>query len=254
MAHGLWPERIHPALLANRYQPIAIGPPLTEFDVPPETPLSATIIIPQYNQPELTIDAIQSLRRTDPLRWPVLIVDNGSTPESLRRLHSISDPDTVIHAIPRQGLTAAWNAAASRCRTRHLLFLNNDTLSKGPWVESLLAPLLTGQAAITGVALRREKRLSPAIEILAGWCFAVRSDFFQAMGGFDEALSLYFSDTDFQLRMRDHYIASAITPWKVVPQLPIQHLSHRTARQLANRSAIWKADLARFLARWQGGC
>ena len=220
--------------------------------MPLETPLSATIIIPQYNRPELTIEAIQSLRRSDPLRWPILVIDNGSSPDSLRQLHALGDLDTVVHSIPRQGLTAAWNSAASFCQTESLVFLNNDTLSQGPWVESLLAPLQAGQAVISGVALRWERHLSPVIQVLTGWCFAVRGEHFRTVGGFDEALSLYFSDTDFQLRIREHFQSSARPPWKVVPDLPLRHLSHQTAHRLANRSKIWKADRARFVARWPG--
>lgn len=212
---------------------------------------SATIIIPQFNHPELTIDAIQSLRTTDPLRWPIVVVDNGSSPASLRQLHRLVDPDTEILSLPRPGLTAAWNVAASRCPTSHLIFLNNDTRSRGPWIERLLAPLSAGLAGMAGVESRRETHVTPAIELLAGWCFAVRAETFRAVGGFDEALNLYFSDTDFQLRIRDHVRASAIPPWAVVDGLPITHSAHRTAHQLPNRQALWTADRARFLARWQ---
>ena len=221
--------------------------------LPHQPPLSATIIIAQFNHPELTIQAIRSLRQTDPLRWPVLVVDNGSSPQSIRQLHDLADCDTEIVLLPRPGLTAAWNAAASRCRSTHLVFLNNDTVSQGPWVEALLAPLLSDQARLSGVELRRESHLTPAIEILAGWCFAVRADTFHAIGGFDEALGLYFSDTDFLLRVREHVSPSMVLPWRVVPDLPLVHLSHRTAHQLTDRRLVWAADRARFLARWKRG-
>ena len=215
-----------------------------------EIPLSTTIIIPQFNQPELTRQAIQTLRQHAARRWSILVVDNGSSGQSLRRLHDLHDPDTEILALPRQGLTAAWNTAARRCRTETLVFLNNDTLTTGPWVEALLAPLQHKQAWISGVEARHEPHLQPAIEMLAGWCFAVRLDTFQAVGGFDEALHLYFSDTDFQLRVRQQFASSAIPAWVVVPGLPISHLAHRTAHQLSNRRPLWRADRERFQARW----
>lgn len=215
-----------------------------------ESSLSTTIIIPQFNQPELTLQAIRSLRRCDSNHWPILVVDNGSSTESLRRLHELDDPHTEILALPRQGLTAAWNTAASRCRTETLVFLNNDTRSSGPWVAALLAPLEPQEARISGVESRREMHLRPSIEILSGWCFAVRLDTFQAVGGFDEALHLYFSDTDFQLRVRDQFAASEIPAWTAVPGLPLSHLSHRTAQQLSNRRPLWRADHERFLGRW----
>ena len=212
--------------------------------------LTTTIIIPQFNHPELTLQAIRSLRRCDAQRWPILVVDNGSSAESLRRLHELDDPDTEILALPRQGLTAAWNTAAHRCRTDTLVFLNNDTLSTGPWVEALLAPLLNSQARISGVEARREKFLNPSVEVLEGWCFATHRDTFQTVGGFDEALHLYFSDTDFQLRVRDQFVDTAIPTGTTVPGLALTHLSHRTAHQLSNQRSLWHADRKRFQARW----
>ena len=213
-------------------------------------PLSTTIIIPQFNHPELTLRAIQSLRHCDSTQWPILVVDNGSEAESLRRLHDLHDPHTEILALPRQGLTAAWNTAAQRCRTETLVFLNNDTLSTGPWVEALLEPLRLQQYWMSGIEARQETYLSPSIEMLSGWCFAVRRDTFLAVGGFDESLQLYFSDTDFQLRVRDHFASSSLPPWATVPGLAISHLSHRTAHQLSNRRSLWRADRDRFQARW----
>ncbi len=164
---------------------------------------SATIIIPQFNEPHLTIQAIQSLRRWDPHPWPIVVVDNGSSFESLRILHRLDDPSTEILSLPRQGLTAAWNFAAKKCHTSNLVFLNNDTLSTGTWVATLLKPLHSGQVGITGAELRLERHLNPHLELLAGWCFAVPRNTFLSVGGFDETLKLYFSDTDFQLRVRE---------------------------------------------------
>ncbi len=212
--------------------------------------LSTTIIIPQFNHPELTLRAIQSLRQSDSTLWPILIADNGSSAESLRRLHDLNDPHTEILAIPRQGLTAAWITAARRCQTETLLFLNNDTLSTGPWVEALLEPLRLHHARMSGIEARHETHLSPAMEMLSGWCFAVRRETFLAVGGFDESLQLYFSDTDFQLRVREHFASADIPPWTTVSGLAISHLSHRTAHQLPNRKSLWRADRDRFQARW----
>jgi FMN phosphatase YigB (HAD superfamily) len=58
---------------------------------PDENPLSATLIIPQYNQPELTVQAIESLRRHDSHHWPIVVVANGCSPHSIRQLHQIQD-------------------------------------------------------------------------------------------------------------------------------------------------------------------
>ena len=215
-----------------------------------ETSAAATVVIPQFNESQLTIQAIQSLRRWDSHRWPILVVDNGSSPESLRALHQLDDPETEILTLTQPGLTAAWNFAARHCRTKSLVFLNNDTLTTGPWVNALIAPLDSRQVGITGVEMRCELHLKPALELLAGWCFAVRRDTFHAVGGFDESMKLYFSDTDFQLRVREYDFGGSFAPWTVVPGLPISHLSHQTARRLPHRRSLWNADYTRFRTRW----
>lgn len=212
---------------------------------------TVVIIIPQYNQPALTIQAIQSLRQVDPVRWPILVVDNGSSHESVRQLHDLCDSNVQVLSLPQAGLTSAWNAAVQHVRADHLIFLNNDTTSGGPWVESLLAPLRHGLAFVTGVALRRESQLDPPVDLPAGWCFAVRRETFESVRGFDAALQLYFSDTDFLIRVRD-YCASVTTPaWAVVAGLSISHIAHATAHRLPHQRALWLADRERFLIRWQ---
>ncbi len=214
-------------------------------------PRSVSIIIPQMNQPDLTIEAIRTLRRADPIRWPLLVVDNGSSPDSRRQLHGLRDPNVEILTLPIAGLTAAWNAAARHSRADYLIFLNNDTVTRGAWVEALLAPLSQGTSLITGVALRRESLLAPPIDLLAGWCFALCRQTFDAVHEFDPSMQLYFSDTDLQLRVREEFSCSSIPIWTAVPGLPITHLSHRTAHRLPHQRSLWLADREKFLARWQ---
>lgn len=209
-----------------------------------------TIVIPQYNEVGLTIQAIDSLRAHESLLWPILVVDNGSTAQSLRKLNSICSPGVSILSLPRAGLTAAWNAAVRQTAARQIVFLNNDTFSRGPWVEQLIAPIQHGLRPVTAVAIRRESQLTPSVELPVGWCFGVDRAAFDAVGGFDEALALYFSDTDFFLRIGRTFPER---PWTLVPDLPLSHLAHRTARRLPNRSQSWLADRERFRARWGRG-
>ena len=215
-------------------------------------PETVSLIIPQFNQVSLTLQAIRSLRQVDPVRWPILVVDNGSSPDSIRQLHELRDP--VVQVITRKeaGLTSAWNSAARHSPADYLIFLNNDTQSTGPWVESLLTPLQLGTAIVSGVATRREPHLSTPIDLLAGWCFALRREMFIAVDGFDSAMQLYFSDTDFLLRVRDRCATASASTFVAVPRLPITHIGHATARKLPHQKAQWLADRNVFLNRWQG--
>ena len=214
-------------------------------------PESVCLIIPQFNQVGLTLQAIRTLRKFDPVRWPIVVVDNGSSPDSIRQLHELRDTAVQVLTQKQAGLTSAWNFAARRSQADYLIFLNNDTLSSGPWVESLLAPLRLGTAIVSGVATRREAQLTAPVDLLSGWCFALRRETFVAVDGFDPAMQLYFSDTDFLLRVRERLVSGATSKFVAVKGLPISHIGHATAHQLPSQKSQWQADRKAFLARWQ---
>lgn len=206
-----------------------------------------TIVIPQFNQVELTCRAIETLRRHDQTPWPLLIVDNGSSSHSLRKLHDLPFPGIRILSLPRAGLTAAWNASVQHIRSERIIFLNNDSVSSGPWVESLIVPLRNGASPVAAAELRIESHLQPPVKLPAGWCFAVDRRMLLELGGFHDALALYFSDTDLFLRVQQ---VTAGPPWTIVPDLPLTHLAHQTARKLPARQQLWRVDRNRFLKRW----
>ncbi|MCC7423497.1 MAG: glycosyltransferase family 2 protein [Planctomycetaceae bacterium] len=131
--------------------------------------MSATVIIPQHGRADLTLACITSIRRHESHPWPILVIDDGSPDKSAQQLtqllHLQSDhaqlaapstklagsqclPNGVSHSShitvlhqPHRGLTAAWNTAALHATTPILVFLNNDTIASGPFLQSLILPL-----------------------------------------------------------------------------------------------------------------
>lgn len=218
----------------------------------------ATIIVPQFNQPELTCDCLKSLKRHETCRCDVIVVDDGSSADCRRRVESLNLADTRVIVQRHRGVSFAWNRGAAAASARFLVFLNNDTLFSGPVIDRLLEPLRSCGALLSGPAMRRETALPqsvleklPTIHFLEGWCFAVSRADFRRLGGFDESMSVYWSDTDFQARLVAgcRNIEEEIA---CVSGLPIRHLSHRTARQLPARRCIWRKDREAFLRKWSG--
>lgn len=217
----------------------------------------ATIIIPQYEQPELTIACVQSLRAAHAACWPVIVVDDGSSATALTTLLPgiATVPNVTVLPQQRQGVTVAWNCAADSAKTSLLVFLNNDTLSHGAWLDDLLQPLRERQVLVSGVRFRRERALPrdvlerlPTDNFLEGWCFAVAVEDWCGVGAFDENLRWYFSDTDFQARIVEGRGGNSSTLVEVAG-LPVRHLGHQTTRCLRERSAMWQADRERFVAK-----
>jgi GT2 family glycosyltransferase len=214
-----------------------------------------TIIIPQFNRCDLTRRCVTSLMEMNPQPPPLLVADDGSAEAAL-------DPDLTwlsSHArvlrLPHQGVTAAWNAAAQAAQTRWLIFLNNDALSLGPWIDRLLEPLRMGAAEMTGVEWRLDRDLPPSLRtllpqgrLLAGWCFAIARHRWLDLGGFDPSLALYFSDTDLQLRLLAD--SAKASPLLGVEGLPLIHAGHATTRRLPDRRRQWRRDRDQLLAKW----
>ncbi len=218
--------------------------------------IDATLIIPQYNHSDLTCDCLCSLKQRETSPVEVVVVDDGSAPECQAQIESLSLPHVKLVAQPHTGVSAAWNRGAAAATSAYLVFLNNDTLFHGPVIERLLAPLRSGFALLAGSSMRRETALPrsilrklPTDRFLQGWCVAVsHADFFE-IGGFDEAMSLYWSDTDFQARLLQNRGANH-AKIAAVSHLPLRHRSHQTARHLSARRRIWQSDRDTFIRKW----
>lgn len=222
-------------------------------------PHDTTVIIPQFNHCHLTRDCVATLLAAHPRPPEILIADDGSDPLALGPDVDWLSRHARLLRLQHRGVTATWNSAARACDSRWLVFLNNDTTTLGPWIDRLLDPLRTGAARLTGVQWRSERELLPHQQsllpdrhLLAGWCFAIARDVLLRMGGFDESLTLYFSDTDLQLRLLSG--GADRCPLLAVEGLPLLHAGHATAHRLPDQRRQWLRDRRRFrslcAARW----
>jgi len=213
-----------------------------------------TIVIPQHGRVGLSIAAIRALRSIEPVAWPIVVVDDGSPPPAAELVAQCC-PEIRLLLQPHRGVTAAWNHALQAVTTPLVILLNNDVKIREPWVDRLLQPLRAGAAPLSGVELRPERALPPHVlaqlgraEFVAGWCWAFLAEDARAIGGFDESLRMYFSDTDLQarlLRLRPNECEPAI-----IARLSIRHSGHASTRLLSNRRDLWERDRARFIAKW----
>ena len=180
---------------------------------------AATIVIPAWTEWALTRDCLASLRPTLGVHDTVVVVDNGSedgTAAGLAKQRWV----TVITNDENRGFAAACNQGAAAATGDVVVFLNNDTLVTGRWLDSLLAPFADATVAATGPrsnmvsgpqlvqdvgyhpdragelnrftrAWRDDHRDEVTeTERLVGFCLAVRRAAFDAIGGFDEQFGI----------------------------------------------------------------
>jgi GT2 family glycosyltransferase len=185
-----------------------------------------------------------------------MVIDDGSGAEAAAELEQLPR-DVQLLRQPHRGVTAAWNLGLQHVATPIVVLLNNDVLIEGAWVERLIEPVRSGTAAISGVERRRERAVPESVlqrvgrnEFIAGWCWAFRTADARAIGGFDPTLWLYFSDTDLQARLLAK--RRSFNEIAVIGDLPLRHIGHSSTRLLPGRSAQWRADRTRFIAKWMG--
>ena len=119
----------------------------------PVSELSVTVVIVSFRTPELTDTAARSA--LDAGADAVVVVDNRSEDDTVRRLRSIDDPRVVVvESTANVGFGAGSNLGARRASTDALLFLNSDAELTRQSASHLLAELARyGGRAIVGPRL-----------------------------------------------------------------------------------------------------
>lgn len=238
-----------------------------------------SVIVPVFNQPELTEQCIRSLFsvKTD-VRYEVVCVDNGSDAAtgSLLAALAYEFPGLclVSHA-SNLNFALGCNTGFGHSRGARVVFLNNDTTVTDGWLDRLMARLDVGDCFAVqpqlrypdgtvqcmGVVFSDKSTLGyPIYAKMAPWdcaaekprtfkaltaaCLALNANDFAMMKGFDALYINGQEDVDLCLRLHEHTgKLGAYVPDSVV----VHHESKSEGR------GTWIAQNRRvFLHRWQG--
>lgn len=187
------------------------------------------VYIPNFNGAQRIGRALRSLReQTRPV--DVVVVDNGSSDGSRELLHD-EFPEVAVLALGRNlGFGPALNRAIAEHRADPLILLNDDAAAGPRFVEALLDAAAEGVQAVAGVMLQeRAPELIDSAGVIAdrtlmgfdylhgeplaaaagaadplgptGGAALYDRAAFEAVGGFDERIFLYYEDLDLALRM-----------------------------------------------------
>jgi len=151
-AHRLPPSRRDPADHPSRqsWADVALNRRLVDWAALAERPVDAStvsVIIPTYDDWELTKAAVESVVESDgvgDLAVEVLVYDNGSSitvSAVLDALDAKHDQLTVIHSPANHGFALGNNLALVHARGATVVFLNNDTTVPADWLTPLTESL-----------------------------------------------------------------------------------------------------------------
>jgi N-acetylglucosaminyl-diphospho-decaprenol L-rhamnosyltransferase len=187
------------------------------------------VYIPNFNGSQVIGRALRSLReQSRPL--DVVVVDNGSGDGSPALLRDDFPEVTVLSLERNIGFGPALNHAVRKHRADPLIFLNSDVECEPRFVEALLDASAEGVQSVAGVLLQeRAPELIDSAGVVAdrtlmgfdhlhgepreaaagaadplgptGGAGLYDRRAFEAVGGFDERIFLYYEDLDLALRM-----------------------------------------------------
>ncbi len=201
-----------------------------------------SIIVVNWNGARFLSRLFDSLRAQTLCDIQTILVDNGSTDESvLMTLEGYPEVD-IIELGENLGYAEANNRGVAYARARYLFFLNNDTHLHPTALSSLIAtaeadsfnPILAPQIRTYNGA--EPLTMGISLDVLGfpcgqdkvfyadGAAFFIRRDVFLLLGGFDPSHFMFFEETDLCWRawLQGYHI-------KVVPSAIVYHKAGGTA-------------------------
>jgi GT2 family glycosyltransferase/glycosyltransferase involved in cell wall biosynthesis len=195
---------------------------------------TVSIIVPVYNNAAVTRLCIDSIfENTRDVDFEVIVVDDGSEPDSATRLREL-DGVRVVRNPTNVGFIKACHRGADEAAGEYLVFLNNDTLVHAGWLAALMEAFqYAPPVGLVGAKLLYpDGRLQEAggiiwrdgtawnygrgddpnrpkycyvrdVDYCSGACIVVPRELFFEIGRFDERYCpAYYEDVDLAFKMR----------------------------------------------------
>ena len=220
-----------------------------------------SIIIPAYNAARWIDDTLKSLIAQTHKNWEAIVVDDGSTDDTARRVSGTGDPRIRCVAQANAGVSVARNRGLAEAQGAYIAFLDADDAMYPTNLETKLSALHRSgadwafsdvqpcNAALQPVGARWSGRSNDlALSLLNGDRAGIdapcsnllaRRACFNTLG-FDPSLS-NAADKDMAFQLAKHrtyiHVPEALVLYRVVPG----SMSHSVA--------LFEADLIRFLKK-----
>ncbi|MDS0280791.1 glycosyltransferase family 2 protein [Haloarcula onubensis] len=187
----------------------------------------ASIVIVSYNHADFIEDCLRTAIAEEPAK--IIVVDAGSTDGTIDIVTNGFPEVTLLTPAENGGYGASNNTGVSQIDTEYTVILNPDTKIEPDSLEALLAPLTDDNQLITtpkiltyegdrintcgnvdhftGLGFTRGLHRPPTelsegqyISGISGACFALRTELYRELSGFDEAIFLYMEDVELSWR------------------------------------------------------
>jgi GT2 family glycosyltransferase len=118
------------------------------------------VVVVNWNGWRDTLAAYESLKHSTHQNWEAIVIENGSTDESLAKLRGDRDRFLLMESRANLGFAGACNLGVAEARTRgadYIYLLNNDAVVMPDTLERLLSTSMSLEdQAVLGSVIRRE--------------------------------------------------------------------------------------------------
>lgn len=204
------------------------------------------IVILNWNGAKDTIPCIESIQKIDLSTYELIIVDNGSTDDSVTILKTTFPSLTLLEIKENCGYAGGVNVGIQHALTQGaqwILLLNNDTLvdplflsafSKkieedpkvgiiGGWPIRFYEPDKLdhlggiwdenkGKFALVGLGEKLDFQFEGKLDYICGCSSLIRREVFEAVGLFEPAFFCYWEEADFCMRAKQAGFTFAVCP------------------------------------------
>lgn len=244
--------------------PAVLGPPDAPSATAPPTAASCTVVVCTRARPDALRRCLDALAALDPAPSGVLVVDNAPYDPSARDLVA-ARPGVTYVAEPRPGLSRARNTGWRAAGTALVAYTDDDVVVHPAWLGALVAGFDGPEvASVTGLVLpvsletqaqqqferywsfsrgfvprtfgpaffaAHRSRGVPAWQVGAGASMALRRDYLERTGGFDERLGAGASGCSEDSELWFRILADGLT-CRYVPSAVVFHEHRRQASAL----------------------
>src|SRR3569832_472641 len=203
-----------------------------------------SIIIPAFNEAKYISGCLNSLKNLNypKERYEIIVVDNGSTDETVSISRSFTDK---VYLIPGVNVSSLRNFGAQKGNGEIYAFIDADCLADAQWIRNAVS-FLEGQGCITGSKCQvplnsgwvektwfsqRENEVTEVPYINSG-NLIVPANIFKSINGFNESL---VTGEDYEFCLRAKRITKVISN----DNIRVIHLGNpKTLRQFLKRE-MW---------------
>lgn len=218
-----------------------------------------SLVVLNWDEPERTERCVSSLRNNTDVPHEVIVVDNGSQPETARRVSDLADV-SVLHSTNR-GFAPGMNAGLQVASGQFVAFINNDTEFPPEWASRLIEtftettacgivmPAVTAagnQAGVRTEAGSRAHVFAPFTAIPSGVVYMVKRQDAEYLGGFSEIYPIASSE-DLDLLFTFWTNGRSVV---LDERVLVDHESAASANRLPDRAKRYSTNRLLFADRW----